>query len=68
MAKQNKYTFFKGESEYGKAGQASVLELQNRCKNNYINKYFNIWMSKFKWNGLDEEIKMQQENFIMRKF
>lgn len=66
--KQNKYTFFKGESQHGNAGQASVLELQNRCKINYENKYFNIWMSKFKWEGLDEEIKVQQENFIMRKF
>lgn len=25
-------------------------------------------MSKFKWNGLDEEIASEQENFIMRKF
>ena len=66
--KQNKYTFFKGNDEYGNGGRAAVLELENRCKQNYINKIYNIWMSKFKWSGLDEEIKDQQENFIMRKF
>ena len=66
--KQNKYTFFKGDDQYGKGGQAAVLDLQNKLRVNYENKYFNIWMSKFKWKGLDEEIKYQQENFIMRKF
>lgn len=66
--KQNKYTFFKGNSEYGDGGKQSVLELQNKIKQNYINKYYNIWMSKFEWEGLDEELKEQQENFIMRKF
>lgn len=66
--KQNKYTFFKGNDEYGDGGKQSVLELQNKIKQNYINKYYNIWMSKFEWEGLDEELKEQQENFIMRKF
>ena len=66
--KQNKYTFFKGNSEYGDGGKQSVLELAQKCKQNYINKYYNIWMSKFEWGGLDEELKEQQENFIMRKF
>lgn len=66
--KQNKYTFFKGNDEYGNGGRAAVLDLEQRCRQNYINKFYNIWMSKFKWNGLDEEIKDQQENFIMRKF
>lgn len=66
--KQNKYTFFKGNDEYGNGGRAAVLDLEQKCKQNYINKYYNIWMSKFKWTGLDEEIKDQQENFIMRKF
>lgn len=66
--KQNKYTFFKGNDEYGNGGRAAVLELEQKCRQNYINKYYNIWMSKFKWEGLDEEIKDQQENFIMRKF
>lgn len=66
--KQNKYTFFKGNDEYGNGGRAAVLDLEQKCRQNYINKFYNIWMSKFKWNGLDEEIKDQQENFIMRKF
>ena len=66
--RENKYTFFKGNREYGDGGRAAVLELEQRCKQNYINKFYNIWMSKFKWSGLDEEIKDQQENFIMRKF
>ena len=66
--KENKYTFFKGNSEYGDGGKQSVLELAQKCKQNYINKYYNIWMSKFEWEGLDEELKEQQENFIMRKF
>jgi len=66
--KQNKYTFFKGNDEYGDGGQEAVLELQQRCKQNYINKYYNIWMSKFDWEGLDEGLEEQQENFIMRKF
>ena len=33
----------------------------------YNNKYYNLWMSKFEWNGLDEELKEQEENYIMRK-
>ena len=66
--KENKYSFFKGNDEYGDGGKQSVLELQNKIKQNYINKYYNIWMSKFEWEGLDEELKEQQENFIMRKF
>lgn len=66
--KQNKYTFFKGNDEYGNGGRAAVLDLEQKCRQNYINKFYNIWMSKFKWSGLDEEIKDQQENFIMRKF
>ena len=30
----------------------------------YRNKYFNLWMTRYKWTGLDA----QQVNFIMRKF
>lgn len=33
----------------------------------YNNKYYNLWMSKFEWNGLDEDLKEQEENYIMRK-
>lgn len=62
MAKKGKYAFWNGD------GYTSVAELQQRCRQNYINKYYNIWMSKFKWTGLDEEMAAQEENFIMRKF
>ena len=33
----------------------------------YNNKYYNLWMSKFEWKGLDEDMKEQEENYIMRK-
>ena len=33
----------------------------------YNNKYYNLWMSKFEWKGLDEDLKEQEENYIMRK-
>ena len=62
MAKKGKYAFWSGDI------QSSVAELRNKCKQNYINKYYNIWMSKFKWTGLDEEMAAEEENFIMRKF
>lgn len=62
MVKKGKYAFWNGD------GYTSVAELQQRCRQNYINKYYNIWMSKFKWTGLDEEMAAQEENFIMRKF
>ena len=55
-----KYSFWKRETD--------VSDIQNRLKQLYIAKYYNIWMSKFKWSGLDEGAKEQQENFIMRKF
>ena len=60
MPKQNKYQFFKG----GVSNNSSALELEALARQNYINKFYNIWMSKFKWNGLDSA---EQENFIMRK-
>lgn len=59
----NKYQFwkrFKGQPNY-------IQELFQEVSNNYTDKYYNIWMSKFKWTGLDEESKEQQENYIMRK-
>ena len=28
----------------------------------YNNKYYNLWMSKFEWKGLDEDLKEQEEN------
>lgn len=60
--KITKYRFFKGNAE------ESVADLRARIKQNYINKTFNLWMSKFKWEGLDDSISHEQENFIMRKF
>ena len=59
----NKYQFwkrFKGQPNY-------IQELLKEVSDNYTDKYYNIWMSKFKWTGLDEETKEQQENYIMRK-
>ena len=59
----NKYQFwkrFKGQPNY-------IQELFKEVSDNYTDKYYNIWMSKFKWTGLDEETKEQQENYIMRK-
>ncbi len=59
----NKYQFwkrFKGQPNY-------IQELFQEVSTNYTDKYYNIWMSKFKWTGLDEEAKEQQENYIMRK-
>ena len=62
MAKKGKYAFWNGD------GGMTVADLASKAKQNYINKYYNIWMSKFKWTGLDEEMAAQEENFIMRKF
>ena len=59
----NKYAFF---SRF-KGADRSVQQLLKNTVSNYKNKYYNVWMSKFKWNGLDEECAEQQENFIMRK-
>ena len=59
----NKYAFF---SRF-KGTNGSVMQLLKNTVSNYKNKYYNVWMSKFKWNGLDEECAEQQENFIMRK-
>ena len=53
-----KYDFFKG----------GVNDLAADVSQTYINKYYNLWMSKYKWKGLDEEQANQQQDFIMRKF
>lgn len=52
-----KYKFFKRD----------INRLKTDLFNQRFNRYYNIWMSKFKWEGLDEENKAQQENYIMRK-
>lgn len=63
MAK-NKYKFWGKKRGDG----IDVAALQTQIKQTYINKFYNIWMTKFKWSGLDEDNKEQEENFIMRKF
>ena len=59
----NKYKFF---SRFRDADRA-VQQLLKDTASNYRNKYYNVWMSKFKWSGLDEETKEQEQNYIMRK-
>lgn len=65
--KQKKYQFFKRNAE-GDVTDSGVAEIEGRLFQSYLNKYYNIWMSKFEWEGLDEGVAEQQENFIMRKF
>lgn len=63
MSKKGKYKFW---SRFKNSDQAIQLIMQ-RAYRTYENKYYNVWMSKFKWNGLDEDLKEQQQNYIMRK-
>lgn len=63
MSKKGKYKFW---SRFKDSDQAIQLIMQ-RAYRTYENKYYNVWMSKFKWNGLDEDLKEQQQNYIMRK-
>lgn len=58
MSKNNKYEFWRTHG--GTDAQAELTHL-------YINKYYNLWMNKFEFSGLDEDQKEQQSNFIMRK-
>lgn len=64
MAK-SKYKIWKRLASYD---GSAVQTLYEKIKQTLINKYFNIWMNKFEFEGLDEEVKEQQENYIMRKF
>lgn len=59
-----KYNFLKRYKDCDKTVQIFIKSV---C-NNLSNKYYNVWMSKFKWNGLDDENSEQQENYIMRAF
>lgn len=52
-----KYRFFK----------QNINDLKQKFFTQRFNRYYNIWMSKLKWSGLDEENKEQEENYIMRK-
>lgn len=58
---KKKYGFFKRRHD-------EVAQLEADMRVNFQNFYYNLWMNRFKWNGLDEEVKDQQKNFIMRKF
>ena len=62
--KNPKYDFCKRYKGCGSEVKAFI----NQVAQNLKNKYYNVWMSKFKWSGLDEEIKEQQQNYIMRHF
>lgn len=62
--KNPKYDFCRRYRGCGAEVKAFIIQVAQNLKN----KYYNVWMSKFKWTGLDEEIKEQQENYIMRKF
>lgn len=64
--KENKYTFWKRQTE-GDVNQL-VSKIRSNLTTILSNKYYNLWMDKFEWNGLDETQKEQQENYIMRKF
>lgn len=55
-----KYEFFKTH--------ANTKDLARQVWNEAELKYYNLWMSKFKINGLDEELSAAQNNFIFRKF
>lgn len=59
----NNYDFWKRMKKLSK----NVSELLAATKDVYNNKYYNLWMSKFEWRGLDEDLKEQEENYIMRK-
>lgn len=52
-----KYRFFK----------QNINDLKQQLFTQRFNRYYNIWMSKLKWSGLDDENKEQEENYIMRK-
>lgn len=62
--KNPKYDFCKRYRGCGGEVKAFI----NQVAQNLKNKYYNVWMSKFKWIGLDEEIKEQEQNYIMRHF
>ena len=62
--KNPKYDFCKRYKGCGTEVKAFI----NQVAQNLKNKYYNVWMSKFKWSGLDEEIKEQEQNYIMRHF
>ena len=66
--KKGKYAFWEGTDKSNRrAADPRIQELRTDLISTYRNKYYNLWMSHFVWNGLDEELKDKQENYIMRK-
>ena len=59
----NNYEFYKRFKDVDE----TIQNLTKKIKCNYKTKYYNLWMSKFEWNGLDEENKEQQQNYIMKQ-
>lgn len=59
MSKKTKYRIW---------GSGTIEDLRQKAKQVYVTRYYNLWMNKFEWKGLDKELASQQENFIMRKF
>lgn len=59
----NKYDFY---SRYKDCDQ-TIQYLVSRTVQTLKTKYYNLWMSKYKWNGLDEENREQEQNYIMKK-
>lgn len=64
--KQNKYAFWKEQKS--RELNDERLRIKQDYKNRKINSIYNLWMTKYNWNGFDEEVKERQENFVMRKF
>lgn len=61
---ENKNKFWKRRR---KIISKNITQLIALTTDTYNNKYYNLWMSKFEWNGLDDDLKEQEENYIMRK-
>ena len=59
MSKNAKYEFF---------SRMNPKDMENKIIYILRNKFYNLWMNKFEWTGLDEEVKEQQQSYIMRQF
>lgn len=66
----NKYSFWKDiRARVDGRGRtrAYIQDIYQNVFQQYHQKYYNVWMTKFKWSGLDDDCAEQEENFIMRK-
>ena len=59
MSKDAKYELF---------SRMNPEDMENKIIYILRNKFYNLWMNKFEWTGLDEEVKEQQQSYIMRQF